>query len=74
VTVDAYLSIALAASVTVAVGIALSIVGRLFVTVPTYFWRLVTGALSATDRYWSVETGPHRRLSVMAMHGRIQLS
>ena len=68
-TIDAYLTIALIASLTVAFGIALSIAGRLVVTVPTYAWRLVMGTLSATDRYWSVETGPHRRLSVMAMHG-----
>jgi hypothetical protein len=68
-TIDAYLTIALVASLTVAVGIALSIAGRMVVTVPTYGWRLVTGTLSATDRYWSVETGPHRRLSVMAMYG-----
>ena len=68
-TIDAYLTIALVASLTVAVGIALSIVGRLLMTVPTYVWRLMTGTLSATDRYWAVETGPHRRLSVLAMHG-----
>jgi hypothetical protein len=68
-TIDAYLTIALVASLTVAVVIALSIVGRLLVTVPTYVWRLMTGTLSATDRYWTVETGPHRRLSVLAMHG-----
>jgi hypothetical protein len=68
-TIDAYLTIALVASLTVAFGIALSIAGRLVVTVPTYAWRFVTGTLSATDKYWSVETGPHRRLSVLAMHG-----
>jgi hypothetical protein len=68
-TIDTYLTIALAASSTVAVGIALSIAGRLLVTVPTYVWRLMTGTLSATDLYWAVETGPHRRLSVLAMHG-----
>ena len=68
-TIYAYLTIALAASSTIALGIALSIAGRLMVTVPTYMWRLITGTLSATDRYWAVETGPHRRLSVLAMHG-----
>src|ERR1700722_16219201 len=68
-SIDTYLTIALAASSIVAVGIALSIAGRLLVTVPTYVWRLMTGTLSATDRYWAVETGPHRRLSVLAMHG-----
>ena len=68
-TIYAYLTIALVASSTIAVGIALSIAGRLMVTVPTYLWRLMTGTLSATDRYWAVETGPHRRLSVLAMHG-----
>jgi hypothetical protein len=35
-TIDAYLTTALVASLTVAVGIALAIVGRLLVTVPTY--------------------------------------
>jgi hypothetical protein len=64
-----YLTIALVDSLTVAVGIVLSIAGRLLETVPTYVWRLMTGTLSATDRYWAVETGPHRRLSVLAMHG-----
>jgi hypothetical protein len=73
-TIDAYLTFALIASVTVALGIALSIAGRLLVTVPTYAWRLVTGTLSATDRYWSIETGPHRRLSVLAIHQRMQLN
>jgi hypothetical protein len=68
-TMDAYLTIALVAALTVVVGMALSIVGRLLVTVPTYVWRLMTGTLSATDRFWAVETGPHRRLSVLAMHG-----
>jgi hypothetical protein len=67
-SIDTYLTIALAASSIVAVGIALSIAGRLLVTVPTYAWRLMTGTLSATDRYWAV-AGPHRRLSVLAMHG-----
>ena len=60
-------------SLTVATGLALSIVGRLLVTVPTYAWRLMMGTLSATDRYWTVETGPHRRLSVLAMHGAAAL-
>jgi hypothetical protein len=72
-TIDAYLTIAFVACSTIAVGIALSIVGRLLVTVPTYVWRLTTGTLSATDRYWTVETGPHRRLSVLAMHGAAAL-
>ena len=67
-TIGAYLTAVLAVSLTVATGLALSIVGRLLVTVPTYAWRLTTGTLSATDRYWTVETGPHRRLSVLAMH------
>jgi hypothetical protein len=49
-SIDTYLTIALAASSIVAVGIALSIAGRLLVTVPTYAWRLMTGTLSATDR------------------------
>jgi hypothetical protein len=68
-TIDAYLTIAFVVTLTVAVGLALSIVGRLLVTVPTYVSRMMTGTLSATDRYWAVETGPHRRLSVLAMHG-----
>jgi hypothetical protein len=72
-TIDAYLTIALAVSLTVAAGLALSILGRLLTTVPTYAWRLTTGTLSATDRYWVVETGPHRRLSVLAMHGAVGL-
>jgi hypothetical protein len=72
--IDTYLTLALILAVTVAVGIALSIAGRLLVTVPTYVWRLVTGTLSASDRYWIIETGSHRRLSVMAMHQRMQLN
>jgi hypothetical protein len=72
-SIDTYLTIALAASSIVAIGIALSIAGRLLTTVPTYLWRLMTGTLSATDRYWAVETGPHRRLSVLAMHGAAAL-
>jgi hypothetical protein len=71
--IDTYLTLALILAVTVAVGIALSIAGRLLVTVPTYVWRLV-GTLSASDRYWIIETGSHRRLSVMAMHQRMQLN
>jgi hypothetical protein len=73
-SIDAYLTIALVASVTVAIGIALSIAGRLLVTIPTYVWRLMTGTLSATDRYWSIETGPHRRVSMLAIHQRMQLN
>jgi hypothetical protein len=70
-TIDTYLTIVLVLAVTVALGIALSIAGRMLVTVPTYIWRVVTGTLSATDRYWSIETGPHRRLSLMAIQQRI---
>jgi hypothetical protein len=72
--IDTYLTLALILAATVAAGIALSIAGRLLVTVPTYVWRVVTGTLSASDRYWIIETGPHRRVSVMAMHQRMQLN
>jgi hypothetical protein len=65
--IDTYLTIVLVAAITLAVGIALSIVGRMLVTIPTYLWRLQTGSLSASDRYWNIETGTHRRLSLMAM-------
>jgi hypothetical protein len=72
--IDTHLTLALILAATVAAGIALSIAGRLLVTVPTYVWRVVTGTLSASDRYWIIETGPHRRVSVMAMHQRMQLN
>jgi hypothetical protein len=46
--IDTYLTLALILAATVAAGIALSIAGRLLVTVPTYVWRVVTGTLSAS--------------------------
>lgn len=70
-TLDTFLTVFLVAATILAFGIALSIAGRMLVTVPTYVWRLSTGTLSASDRYWSIETGPHRRLSLTAMHERV---
>jgi hypothetical protein len=72
--IDGYLTLALILAVTFAVGMALSIAGRLSVTVPTYVWRLATGTLSASDRYWTVQTGAHRRVSMTAMHQRMPVN